>query len=243
MISSRTTALFAMALVVGLGVAVPVPGWTLSPPYAQMAPLAQYLIADRQTEIDLARSAAPAAISRQATVLVLTPHGYETAQQGTNGFTCLVERSWENPFDNSNFWNSKLHAPVCYNQAASRTVLPYTILRTEMALAGVSKTQMLDRLQAAISSGRLSPAAQGSMAYMMSHNQYLGDGAKSWYPHVMVYAPKSDSTNAGESWGADRQGSPVVFDASDHVNPEPWAVFYIPVASWSDGSSAPALAM
>ncbi len=243
MTSSRTAALFAMALVLGLAVTIPVPGWSLSAPYSQMAPLGQYLMTDRQAEIALARSAGPGAISSHATVLVLTQHGYETAQKGTNGFTCLVERSWEDPFDNSDFWNWKQRAPVCYNLAASRTVLPYSIFRTELILAGVSKTQMLGRLQAAIASGRLSPAAQGSMAYMMSHQQYLGDGPKAWYPHVMVYAPKADGTNAGETWGADRQGSPVVFDASDHVNPEPWALFYIPVAYWSDGSRAPALAM
>jgi hypothetical protein len=47
--------------------------------YSDMAPLDQYLIPDRQTEISLARSAAPAAISDQATIFVLTPHGYDTA--------------------------------------------------------------------------------------------------------------------------------------------------------------------
>src|SRR5260370_39180713 len=40
-------------------------------PYPSMAPLDQYLMADRSGEIALARRAAPEAISREATVMVL----------------------------------------------------------------------------------------------------------------------------------------------------------------------------
>ena len=47
--------------------------------YSNMAPLEQYFRADRNAEIALARSAAPEAISREAKILVLGRHGYETA--------------------------------------------------------------------------------------------------------------------------------------------------------------------
>ncbi|HVR46633.1 MAG TPA: hypothetical protein VMT95_08405 [Candidatus Binatia bacterium] len=230
---------FEIALVSLIALAGPITGRAASLPYAQMAPLSQYLSADRQAEIDLARSAAPPAISLHATVLVFTPQGYATAEHGTNGFTCVVERSWNDPFDDAEFWNWKMRAPVCYNAPASRTVLQYTIFRTKMALGGVSKSQMLDRLRSAIANGELPPAEGGSMAYMMSKEQYLNDDAKSWYPHVMFYAPRADAANDGESWGADRRGSPVVFDSSHHVNPEPFTVFFVPVAHWSDGSLGP----
>ncbi|UGB44256.1 hypothetical protein LQ772_09580 [Frateuria edaphi] len=53
--------------------------------YPRMGPVKAYLM-ERGEEIALARSAAPASISRDATVLVLTPTGYETAVTGTNGF-------------------------------------------------------------------------------------------------------------------------------------------------------------
>jgi hypothetical protein len=45
-------------------------------PYPKMAPIEQYLM-DRDAEIALARSAAPDAISHDASVLVLTRHGYK----------------------------------------------------------------------------------------------------------------------------------------------------------------------
>jgi|SRR5580698_4987854 hypothetical protein len=215
-------------------------GSTTTSAYPHMAPLSEYLSADRQSEIDLARSAAPPSISGDATVLVLTAHGYQTAQKGSNGFTCLVERSWENAFDNAEFWNSKMRGPVCYNASASRSVLPYTMFRTKMALAGVAKAAMFERLKAAIASKQLPRIEPGSMAYMMSKQQYLNDGAKAWYPHVMVYAPEANGARGGASWGANLRGSPVVFDASAHEMPEPWALFFIPIGTWSDGSNAPA---
>ena len=48
-------------------------------------------------EIALARSAAPARVSRDATLLVLRRTGYVEVQKGTNGFVCLVLRSWAPP--------------------------------------------------------------------------------------------------------------------------------------------------
>ena len=50
--------------------------------YPSMAPIEQYLMANRNAEIALAQSAAPESISRDAEVLVLGRHGYETAVKG-----------------------------------------------------------------------------------------------------------------------------------------------------------------
>src|SRR5258708_152368 len=72
-------------------------------PYPSMAPVDQYLMPDRDAEIALARSAAPDAISRDATILVLGRHGYETAVKGKNGFVCVVERGWTTPTYNPDF--------------------------------------------------------------------------------------------------------------------------------------------
>jgi len=143
-----------------------------------MAPLPQYLMSPH-AEIALARSAAPAAISKGATIVILGPHGYAVAEKGRNGFTCIVERGWMQPFSAQNYWSVKMRAPICYNAAAARTVLPYTYKRTEMALAGASKLQMQDRILTAIAAHALPTPEPSSMAYMMSKSQYLNDGAKS----------------------------------------------------------------
>jgi hypothetical protein len=71
--------------------------------YPSMASLEQYLIADSKAEISLARSAAPESVSRDAEILTFTRRGFETAVKGSNGFVCLVARSWSADFDDPDF--------------------------------------------------------------------------------------------------------------------------------------------
>jgi hypothetical protein len=89
----------SFALFVAIGAASQTKAQDAKTAYPSMAPLDQYLVTDRNAEIALARSAAPEAISRDATVLVLGRKGYETAVKGKNGFVCVVERSWGSDFD------------------------------------------------------------------------------------------------------------------------------------------------
>jgi hypothetical protein len=110
--------------------------------YPSMAPLEQYLIPARDAEIAMVRSAAPEAISGDATILVLGRHGYETAVEGKNGFVCLVERAWTAPFDDPGFWNPRNRSPICLNPPAVRSMLPITLKRTEVVLARKSKGQI-----------------------------------------------------------------------------------------------------
>jgi hypothetical protein len=205
------------------------------PQYPQMAAAGRYMIADRKAEIALARSAAPAKISRNATVLVLGTRGYQTASNGTNGFVCLVERSWMSPFDSPEFWNPKIRGPICYNPPAARTILPYTINRTKLALAGVPKPQMHERIKASLARNQLPLPAPGAMSYMMSKAGYLGDGVAHWYPHLMFHI----RTTSAASWGANVSGSPVLYNDAYRDMPEPETIFMITASHWSDGTVAP----
>jgi hypothetical protein len=203
--------------------------------YSSMAPLEQYLIADRNAELVLARTAAPTSISGNATVLVLEKSGYQTAVEGKNGFTCLVERSWMSPFDQPEFWNPKMRGPICYNPAAVRTILPYTINRTKLALSGLSKAQMRESITAAIAKNELPTPEAGAMSYMMSKAGNLGDSVGHWCPHLMFHVPKTDDA----SWGADLAGSPVLCNNENRDVPEPETIFMVPVFQWSDATPAP----
>jgi hypothetical protein len=203
--------------------------------HQELAPLEQYLIPDRAAEIRLARSAAPAAISGKATILVLTRRRYETAEQGSNGFVCLVERNWQAPFVDSNFFNPRVRAPTCYNPQAARSVVPVNLKRTELALAGLSKMEIMARITSAFASRELGPVEPGSMAYMMSKAQYLDDRDPRYQPHLMFFAA---NTVTGEHWGANLPRSPVVTgpERLPDGDPEPIRVFVVPVQHWSDGS-------
>jgi len=210
-------------------------------PYPSMAPIEQYLMTDRDAEIALARSAAPEAISRDAEVLVLGRHGYETAVKGKNGFVCVVERGWMSPFDGDfavNFWNPKLRGPLCFNPPAARSILPLTYKRTEMILAGKSKVQVIEALKAAYEKKELPPLEPGAMSYMMSKEQYLSDaGHHNWMAHLMFYTPLMD----GAVWGADLLKSPVMLNPQFRGAPEPIDVFMVPTSRWSDGTPAPVM--
>ncbi len=216
--------------VVVLGAACQAQAQDAKAPYPTMAPLEGYLIADRNEEIALARSAAPQSISSQAEVLVLGRHGYETAVKGKNGFVCLVERAWTAGIDDPDFWNPKLRAPICFNPPAARTYLPLTVRKTELVLAGHSKTQMFESIKAALESKELPMLEPGAMSYMMSKQGHLGDGVGHWHPHLMFFVPQTEAL----TWGADLPGSPVLAseDPQDRLT-----VFLIPVAKWSDGTA------
>ena len=200
--------------------------------YPAMAPLEQYLMPDRNEEIKLARSAAPDSISGGAEVLVLGAHGYETAVQGKNGFVCLVERSWTAPINDPDFWNPKLRGPLCLNLAAARSYLPRTIKKTELVIAGRTKTQMFDAIAAAIDKKELPSPEPGAMCYMLSKQGYLGTKvAGPWLPHLMFYAPQETDPKL---WGAGLPGSPIM--GIKHPE-EHSTTFLVPLGQWSDGTA------
>lgn len=201
-------------------------------PYPIMAPLSEYLIADKDAEIALARSAAPGSVSDDAEVLVLGREGYSTAVKGSNGFVCIVERSWGKSTDDPEFWNPKMRAPHCFNPQGARSFLPIYLMKTRMVLAGKSKAEILKATAAALDSKDLPPLEPGAMAYMMSKQQYLSDEGKQWHPHAMFFF----AGDAAKSWGADLPGSPVMAanDPEERVT-----ILFVLAGKWSDGTPAP----
>jgi hypothetical protein len=230
--------IFVLATV--LGSALCACGQDAKAKYPSIAPLDQYLMTDRNAEIALALSAAPESVSRDATVEVLGPHGYETAVEGRNGFVCIVERAWMSDFDSSEFWNPKNRSPICFNPPAARTVLPITHMRTKLVLAGKSKAEIKESIKAAIEKKELPDLEVGAMSYMLSKRSYLTDnsithdGAHT-VAHLMFYTPLMD----GAAWGANMEKSPVYLLPNFKGQPEPIDVFIVLTGVWSDGTPAP----
>jgi hypothetical protein len=224
-----TITLTVFALAVVLSAARPEQAQDAKAPYPSMAPLDQYLM-ERNAEIALAQSAAPESISRDAKVMVLGQHRYETAVKGKNGFVCMVERSWTAGIDDPDFWNPKLRAPICFNPPAARSYLPLTIKKTEWVLAGQSKAQMFDSIKAAFDKKELPTLESGAMCYMMSKEGYLSDHDRHWHPHLMFFVPQTDAA----AWGANLPGSPIL---ASNDTPDRLIIFLIPVAKWSDGTA------
>ena len=232
--------LSGFAIAVALVAPKPAPAQDAKQTYASMARIEEYLM-DRDAEIALARSAAPDAISRDASVVVLTRHGYETAVHGTNGWVCWVGRGWMAMFDHPEFWNPKVRAADCLNPPAARSVLPYAYKRTELILAGRSKLEVIAGIKAAIDKKELPALEPGALSYMMSKSAYLTDSGEHNAPHLMFFqSEKNDAT-----WGANVTNSPVLavnyWYISDDLYPQlksfpPMFVFLVVVDKWSDGT-------
>jgi hypothetical protein len=190
-------------------------------------PLSDYMM-EPEAEIDLAQSAAPQTVSARATVKVLTESGYKVAVQGDNGFVCLVMRGWAAPtYTPAQFrdlvYDAKLRAPICFNPAASRTVLPYQELRARLAMEGKRPDEIAVGIQAAYATGELPRMEAVAFAYMFSAEMDLGPGIGAFHPHVMVYAPYHDNAMLG---GNEFGGlAPFVSDDAG----TPFAVTVIPV--------------
>ena len=221
-------AINGLALLVVLGTAYQAMAQDATTPYPKMAPTEQYLMTDQGAEIALARSAAPESISRDAEILVLGRHGFETVVKGKNGFVCIVGRSWTSAAD-ADFWDPKVRVPMCVNAAAARSYLLRITKITELALAGHTLAQVNEAIAAAVAKKELPPMEPGAMCYMMSKEGYGGATLPHWPSHLMFFYSDIDPA----IWGANLPGSPVIAiaDPKEHLTQ-----FVIPTQKWSDGT-------
>jgi hypothetical protein len=199
-------------------------------PYPAMAPIDRYLIPDAGAEISFAKSAAPKSISDTAEVMLLDRQGYRTAVKGTNGFVCMVQRSWAAGIDDPEFWNPGIRSPICFNAPAARTYLPRILAKTRLAMAGKSRTQIAEAIRAAVGKGELPTPEIGAMCYMMSKDAHLNDRDGHWHPHLMFFVPLTEA----KAWGAGLPGSLILaaLDATERVT-----IFLVPLSKWSDGTA------
>lgn len=242
--SRRTAAGLVFRLVASICLGAPAATGAAASPteiYTRMAPIEAYLM-DTAEEIALARSAAPEAVSRNATILVLTPSGYERAVTGDNGFVCWVGRGFGAPFDWPERLNPKIRAAECLNAPAARSVLPLGLLRTSLFLAGRTTAETVESIRTALSSQEIPPLEPGAMSYMMSPGSYLSDQGDHNLPHVMFFGAVDDT-----GWGGNLPGLPVLssnfwfFVESEEAalaDLPSLSVIIVGVASWSDGSPA-----
>src|SRR5437763_16540681 len=74
----------------------------------------------REDRIKLAESAAPSEVSSNATTYLLERSGYVKVHEGTNGFSCMVDR--QTPYNLE---------PTCFDAEATATTLPVRLFVEE----------------------------------------------------------------------------------------------------------------
>src|SRR5947207_10449610 len=110
------------------------------------APSATILLPADQ-EIRIALEAGPEHLHAGASVYVFGNNGYRLARQGTNGFTCLVNRDGDQNGD------SVVH-PTCWDAEGSRTILPVVLRVGELMAQGASADDIRRDVDAGFASGK-----------------------------------------------------------------------------------------
>lgn len=174
-------------------------------------------ILERDREIALARSAAPATVSADATVLVLAREvGYIVAEEGTNGVTCFVDRTWRDSLE-----------PQCFDREGSETILRLRVRFAELREAGATREEVQRDREQGLRSGRYRLPSRPALTWMMSAGQVLyndqGDLVGAWRPHLMIYYPHMTATALGLGGGQYPDG-PFLSDGG-----EPTATLIVPM--------------
>ncbi|MCH9648133.1 MAG: hypothetical protein K0U98_07840 [Deltaproteobacteria bacterium] len=156
-------------------------------------------------EINLALSAAPEHLRAEATVYALEETGYRKERQGSNGFTCIVNRD-----------HPRVLKPTCFDREGGETIVPKILFFGKGLMAGKSAAAISQEVRQGFEDGTFQSPQRAGVAYMLSRynrpfnprNQTLG-----WFaPHVMFYAPNLTPQDIGfdmEAWH-DRNELPFI---------------------------------
>ena len=147
----------------------------------------------RERQIGLALSAAPTEVSSKAAVYILGPKGYEKVREGTNGFSCLIERSFKGTTQTSS-------APACFDAEGSGSIMVAYLRREELRAEGKSEEEVKEDIAQGYKDGRFKVPGPGFL-YMMSNENFVYNNVsgKSGFvaPHLMFYAPNKTANDVG----------------------------------------------
>lgn len=150
----------------------------------------------RDQEIELALSAAPEHLRKEATVYVFTRAGYEKARPGTNGFNCLVNRDGAQAGD-------FVLRPTCWDKEGSSSILLVMLRVGELLAQGRTAVEIANDIDAGFSDGRFHEPRKAGIAYMLAGDVKQFDSksgkvvARDFPPHYMIYAPGLTNADIG----------------------------------------------
>jgi hypothetical protein len=166
-------------------------------------------------QIALARAAGPP-VSANATIYVLGRRGYEKAQAGSNGFTCLIQRP-----------DLKTMAPQCFDAAGAASTVRVFLFQEEERAKGVREPDIAAAVAEGYRKGTFVAPSRPGIVYMLSDYNYLPDPDTHeivHFPgHLMFYAPYLTAKDIGDGPGAPFETNPgqadnllVVVPAASH---------------------------
>jgi len=188
----KHTFLLIALLVAGLAAAAP--GRATEP---TLGPTIEPMPAELETR--LALSAAPPALREAATVHLLDPAtGYRLSRLGTNGVTCIVERTaWELAD-----FRDDLYIPLCYDAAGTETYLKVIMDAAALRASGLGPDALKAEIEKRYADGTYGVPERAGVSYMVApvfrtvgppdlqvHTMAM--------PHLMFYAPYVTNEDLG----------------------------------------------
>jgi len=144
----------------------------------------------REEKIKLAESAAPPEISGKATVYILERRGYLKVRDGSNGFTCFVDR--QHPLNSE---------PTCFDAEGSATTFQSRLLAEDLRAKGKSEAEVTAAIEQGYQSGEFRAPQKPGIVYMMSDagSIYIQQLNKmvNLPPHLMFYDPYATDKDIG----------------------------------------------
>jgi hypothetical protein len=149
----------------------------------------------RDVQVRLAKLAAPKEVTDHADIYVLGEHGYDLAERGDNGFSCMIERE-----------RTETMEPECYDAEGTRTTVKVRMYVEQQRQNRVSDQQIEQAVKAGYKSGKFKPPSKPGIVYMLSDFNYVLNpetGKIIRFPgHLMFYAPYATEKTVGSGEGA-----------------------------------------
>lgn len=144
----------------------------------------------REDRIKLAESAAPPEISGQATVYVLERSGYVKVRDGSNGFSCFVDR--QTPVNME---------PTCFDAEGTATTLLARLYVEQQRALSKTEEQIKAEVEEGYKTGKFKAPRKSGIVYMMSDQGYLlipdTKQVVQIPTHLMFYAPYATDKDIG----------------------------------------------
>jgi hypothetical protein len=168
-------------------------------------------------EMALAESAAPRAVTQEASIFLLHRGGFVIARKGSNGFTCFVARSAPGEIE-----------PICYkDEEKTHTLVAREFMEQQLREKGLDDPAVATEIGQRYRRGELRPSQDFGLAYMLSPCNRVTDPSGqlvSEHPHLMFYAPYATNQQLGLTMPRDHDGNYAPFILFED---EPWAFLIV----------------
>jgi hypothetical protein len=157
----------------------------------------------------LALSGAPEHLRSGASVYVYGPNGFEKLREGTNGFTCLLNRD-------SFIYGGSVFKPTCWDVIGKDSYVPVMLRVGELLAKGADANTVRSDITRGFDLGQFHSPTTGGIAYMLAGDIELdlktGQIVRQAVPgHYMFYAVGVTSQQLGVAREASRSDPTLPF--------------------------------